>query len=214
MMYPDIGSYAAGLGVPLDSRQLRQFEQYAGLLLEWNAKINLTAIVERREIALKHFADSLTVCSEIPGSSRVIDVGSGAGFPGVPVKIALPGIRLTLLDSRNKRVVFLRELVSRLELENVECVWSRAEESGRDQRYRQRFDVCLARAVADLPALVKYCLPFVRPGGKFIAMKGRNVSDEAERAAPAIAALGGRLGELRGLNFGGLERCLVIIHKL
>ncbi len=149
------------MGVPLTEEQTSQFMAYLVLLLEWNEKMNLTAITEEREVVLKHFADSLSLAPAIgQGALSVIDVGTGAGFPGLPLKIARPEIRLTLLDSLQKRIGFLEEVKAQLGLENVSCIHSRAEDGGQNPAYREQFDLCVSRAVAALPILLEYCLPF------------------------------------------------------
>lgn len=206
----------AKMGVPLGEEQVRQFMAYLALLLEWNEKMNLTAITEEQEVVRKHFADSLSLCPAIGASAlTVIDVGTGAGFPGLPLKIARPEIRLTLLDSLQKRIGFLEEVVTRLGLENVACVHSRAEDGGQNPAYREQFDLCVSRAVAALPVLLEYCLPFVKAGGTFVALKGPDAGAEAEESQAALEKLGGRLAEIRDVSIPGtdLAHKLVIIEK-
>ena len=150
------------IGVELNQAQLKQFMTYKDMLVEWNEKMNLTAITDDREIILKHFVDCLALCSGADMSGKkIIDVGTGAGFPGVPVKIACPDIDITLLDSLNKRITFLNELTKALELEKTDCVHMRAEDGGNDKGLRESFDMCISRAVANLAVLCEYCLPFV-----------------------------------------------------
>lgn len=188
-----------GWNLPLTDGQLGQLDQYARLLVEWNEKINLTAITDRQEIAVKHFLDSLSLLHFVPPEQNavVLDVGSGAGFPGMVLRIARPDLRLTCMDGTQKRIHFLSELAAALGLQEVVCLHARAEEAGRDPALRETFDYVTARAVANLHALVEYCLPFVKPGGKFVAMKGPDGATEADKAAKAIQTLG---GEIRGVH--------------
>lgn len=205
------------IDVKLDEKQIGQFMAYKDLLLEWNEKMNLTAITDEREIMLKHFADCLMLCPETDalGGKTVIDVGTGAGFPGVPLKIARPELEVTLLDSLNKRITFLNEVVSGLGLEKVKCLHLRAEDGGADKNLREKFDLCVSRAVADLSVLSEYCLPFVKVGGYFISMKGPDVSEEIERAKKAVKLLGGSIEEIKKTAIPGTDivHSLVIIKK-
>ena len=205
------------IDVKLDEKQIGQFMAYKDLLLEWNEKMNLTAITDEREIMLKHFADCLMLCPEMDalGGKTVIDVGTGAGFPGVPLKIARPELEVTLLDSLNKRITFLNEVVSGLGLEKVKCLHLRAEDGGADKNLREKFDLCVSRAVADLSVLSEYCLPFVKVGGYFISMKGPDVSEEIERAKKAVKILGGSIEEVKKTAIPGTDivHSLVIIKK-
>ena len=198
------------IDVKLDEKQIGQFMAYKDLLLEWNEKMNLTAITDEREIMLKHFADCLMLCPETDalGGKTVIDVGTGAGFPGVPLKIARPELEVTLLDSLN-------EVVSGLGLEKVKCLHLRAEDGGADKNLREKFDLCVSRAVADLSVLSEYCLPFVKVGGYFISMKGPDVSEEIERAKKAVKILGGSIEEVKKAAIPGTDivHSLVIIKK-
>ena len=211
---------AARQGAALDDRMLEKYDQYAALLTEWNDKINLTAITEPREIVRKHFVDSLTLLTWLPeGELSLIDVGTGAGFAGVVLAIARPGLQLTLLDSLNKRLVFLKALCEELSVP-VTLIHARAEEGGRKPELRERFDVATARAVAALPALCEYCLPFVRPGGLFLAMKGPDGEGESRAAQKAVSLLGGRLREPKKIRLPGmgreepLERLLIPVDKV
>lgn len=183
---------AANYGVQVDDTAAEKLDLYARLLVEWNEKMNLTAITAPEEMVLKHFVDSLIALPLLPeGDISLIDVGTGAGFPGVPLCVVRPGIRLTLLDSLNKRLVFLKEVCAALDVP-AELVHARAEEAGRKPELRERFDVATARAVAALPVLSEYCLPFVRPGGCFLAMKGPEGAQELQAAEKALEKLGGR----------------------
>lgn len=183
---------AAGLNIHLSSEQLARFARYYEILAEKNKVMNLTAITEEKEVYIKHFYDSLTLARvvDLHTVKSLIDVGTGAGFPGIAVKIAFPHLHLVLLDSLKKRVTFLQEVVQELGLKQVECIHGRAEDLGKQQKYRQAFDLATARAVARLNVLAEYCLPFVRVGGSFVAMKGSDISEETEEARPALRILG------------------------
>lgn len=205
------------MGVPLNERQLEQFMTYLSLLLEWNGKMNLTAITEKRDVVLKHFADCLSLIPAVEWKSgmQVIDVGTGAGFPGIPVKIACPDVEMTLLDSLQKRIGFLEEAVTQLGLENVHCVHSRAEDGGQNPAYREQYDLCVSRAVANLAVLAEYCLPFVKVGGMLAALKGPDAEAEAEQAKGALEKLGGRLVRIEDVSIPhtDLSHKLVFIEK-
>ena len=208
--------YAAGYGIFLTQEQLQQFDTYAALLLDWNTRMNLTAITEPEEVAVKHFLDSLMLLKyiELPQSAEIIDVGTGAGFPGLPLKIARPDLRLTLLDSSAKRVSFLRETAEALELE-AECIHGRAEQLGAGREHRERFGFVTARAVAALPVLCEYCLPLVKPGGVFAALKGPGINGEAEDAKAAIAKLGGKVQAIEELELPNQNRrAIVLVQKI
>ena len=189
---------AEKMGICLTDEQTEKFQAYAELLVEWNEKMNLTAIKEPREIAVKHFVDSLTIfsCIQPKKEAKVIDIGSGAGFPGIPMKLYREDLKLTLLDSLNKRLTFLGEVSDRLHLD-TKRIHARAEEAGRDLNLRMKFDIATARAVAPLNVLCEYCLPFVRLGGIFAAMKGPNAEEELEGAKNAIQVLGCELEEVK-----------------
>ncbi len=205
------------IGVELNQAQLKQFMTYKDMLIEWNEKMNLTAITDDREIILKHFVDCLALCSGADMSGKkIIDVGTGAGFPGVPVKIACPDIDITLLDSLNKRILFLNELTKALGLEKTDCVHLRAEDGGNDKGLREGFDMCISRAVANLAVLCEYCLPFVRVGGMFISMKGPDVSQEVSEAEKAIRVLGGEISEIKAVSIPetDINHSLIIINKI
>ncbi len=195
---PLLREYTTAFGVQLSEEMCAKFDRYAQLLVEWNQKMNLTAIVEPDDIVLKHFADSLTALPLLPQREGItlVDVGTGAGFPAVALAIARPDLRVTLLDSLNKRLLFLQEVCRELGL-SAQTVHARAEEGGRDPSLRERFDVATARAVAALPVLSEYCLPFVKTGGVFLAMKGPESDEEYAQAEKAIRVLGGRVKEVR-----------------
>lgn len=186
--------YLQKMDISYSETQLEQFELYHRLLAEWNEKINLTAIREPDEVALKHFADCIYGAYKIPQGASVIDVGSGAGFPGVPLKIMRPDISVLLLDSLNKRILFLNELISTLKLSGIKAVHSRAED-GAKAELREGFDVATARAVANLNVLCEYCMPYVKVGGIFLAYKGSAGFDEVSKAEGAIKKLGGCVEE-------------------
>ncbi len=200
----------------ISNTQLEKFEIYARLLVEWNQKINLTAITEPREIAVKHFIDSLTVLKsyDIREDSKMIDVGTGAGFPSIPLKIIREDIQLTLLDSLNKRLIFLNELCLNLEID-AKTVHARAEDVGRDPLHREKYDAVVSRAVANLPSLCEYCLPLVKVGGVFVAMKGKDGSSELKMAEKAVELLGGGCDCTKNfvLPDGG-ERMIFVIDKI
>ena len=182
-------TYAADLGVTLTDSQLAQFDRYAELLCEWNEKMNLTGITDPYGIVIRHFVDSLTLVPYLPEGATLIDVGTGAGFPAIPAAIARPDVRVTLLDSLNKRLTFLNAVVQELSLSCV-SVHARAEDGGHKAELRESFDVATARAVAALPTLCEYCVPFVKKGGVFVALKGPESDNELEVALKAAKALG------------------------
>lgn len=197
--------------------QITQLETYYNLLVEWNEKMNLTAITDAQGVAVKHFADSVSVLNyvDFPYNSSIIDVGTGAGFPGVVLKIARPDIKLTLLDSLNKRLVFLQNVLGEINL-SADLIHSRAEDGGRDKNLRESFDYAVSRAVANMNVLSEYCLPYVHVGGSFLAFKGREAESEISAAKSAIKTLGGKIAETYNfaLPFDGGERAIVQIQKI
>ena len=208
--------YAPEYGIVLSGGMLEQLELYADTLIKMSEKMNLTAITQPFEIAVKHFLDSLLPLDavEIPEGASLIDVGSGAGFPGVMMKIARPDIKLTLLDSMKKRTEFLSELSSLLGQDNV-IIRARAEDAGRDEAHREQYDFSAARAVAPLPALCEYCLPFVKPGGGFIALKGPDARREAEESKRALSLLSGEIHAVKDFSLPpDSTRSIVIIKKI
>ncbi len=204
------------LGVKVTPEQAEQFQTYMELLLEWNEKMNLTSITEPEEVVEKHFLDSLTLLlwKKLKQGAKVIDVGTGAGFPGIPLKILRPDIELTLLDGTMKRLNFLGEVCKALKL-SANRVHKRAEEAGLDKTMRERYDVATARAVASLNVLSEYCMPLVKMKGYFIAMKGPGAAQELEEAENALDTLGAGEPEVLPVTLpGGEERNLVIVQKL
>lgn len=203
------------LNITYTDKQIEQFLHYYEFLVEKNKVMNLTAITEFDEVMKKHFLDSLSLCRifDLSGEMSVLDLGTGAGFPGIPLKIIFPQIRLVLLDSLNKRIVFLRELVERLGLQNVEAVHARAEDLAQNKKYRENFDLCVSRAVANLSSLSEYCIPFVRLNGSFISYKSGEIEEEAEQAKKAIFLLGGAVTDIYKFDLYGQKRSFVVIKK-
>ena len=201
-------------GFALSDNQLAAFQQYAELLVEWNQKMNLTAITEPEEIAVKHFVDSLMLLKyiDIPENAALIDVGTGAGFPGIPIKIFSPSVQVALLDALNKRVGFLNTVSEALG-QNNQCLHLRAEEGGRKPELREQFDVATARAVASMATLAEYCLPYVKVGGVFAALKGFEIEAELEEAKPAIKLLGGKIERVEQYTLAGEQIKIGDYHK-
>lgn len=206
---------AEAFDLPLTQEQAAQFSTYAETLVEWNKVMNLTAITDPQEIIVKHFLDSLLLfraCS-LPENALLIDVGTGAGFPGLPAKIYRPDLHVTLLDSLQKRLNFLEAVCEKTGVE-VKRIHARAEDAGREPALRESYDAACARAVAALPVLCEYCLPFVRVGGCFIAMKGPGLEEELQAAGHAIRTLGGKLESTAAFTLpDGSERRIAVIHK-
>lgn len=210
-------NYIKDYKITLTENQYEKFQKYFELLVEWNEKMNLTAITDESGVALKHFADSLSLLNfvDIPQNSTLADVGTGAGFPGVVLKIARPDIRLTLIDSLNKRLVFLGEVCAQLGIE-AELIHSRAEDGARDEKLRESFDFAVSRAVARMNVLSEYCLPYVKVGGAFCAMKGAQANEEFKESLNAINTLGGKLENkyFFELPENGGERAIAVVRKV
>lgn len=205
------------LNIVADDRQIRSFAEYSALLKEWNQKMNLTAITDDEGIAVKHFLDSILPlsCIELKEEATVADIGTGAGFPGIPIKIMRPDISLILLDSLKKRIGFLEEVGKTLGLEKTTYIHGRAEEFGKNPKYREKVDVVVSRAVANLKVLCEYCLPFVKVGGTFVSLKAEEIDQELEEARAMIGSLGGRVAEIKNIALpeSDIIRKIVIIKK-
>ncbi|MBB6674400.1 16S rRNA (guanine(527)-N(7))-methyltransferase RsmG [Cohnella nanjingensis] len=208
---------AAGISIDLSDRQLEQYEIYYRMLVEWNEKMNLTGITEREAVYEKHFYDSLTVAlvPEVSRAARLADIGSGAGFPSIPLKIAFPSLKIAIVDSLAKRIRFLEAVAAELQLGGVELIHGRAEDIGRLPAHRDRYDIVTARAVARLAGLNELCLPFAKPEGLFIAMKGSDTTEEIQESKYSLGQLKGRLREVKRLELPHekSERQLVVIEK-
>ncbi len=207
---------ARSLGIELTQEAISSFDIYADLLVDYNQKVNLTAITDPDGIAVKHFLDSIAPLPllDLEKGVSIVDVGTGAGFPSVPMKIVRPDLKITLMDSLQKRLVFLALLSGRLGQQNV-TAHNRAEQAGIETAHREHYDIAIARAVADMRALVEYCLPLVKVGGRFIALKGGDCDKELEAAANAISLLGGGKPEVKRFSLpGDLSRSVVIIKKI
>ncbi len=207
----------AAKGISLSSEQIRQYEIYYSTLVEWNEKMNLTAITDKEEVYLKHFYDSISAAFyyDFNEPLHLCDVGAGAGFPSIPIKIAFPHLHITIVDSLNKRIGFLEHLAKELNLTNVRFIHDRAETFGQNPNHRQSYDVVTARAVARLSVLSELCLPLVKQGGTFVAMKGSSAKEEIDAGKKAIATLGGRLKECHTFTLPQeeSERNILIIEK-
>lgn len=205
------------LHIELSEKQMEQFLQYYEMLVEKNKVMNLTAITEFDEVVEKHFLDSvsLTKQMDLHQPLKVLDLGTGAGFPGIPLKIVFPELEITLMDSLNKRVLFLQDVISSLQLQDIEAVHGRAEEAARNKKYREGFDLCVSRAVANISTLSEYCLPFVKIGGSFISYKSSTIEDELEDGKKGIVILGGKVKDVYKFTLpdSELQRSFVVIQK-
>lgn len=204
-------------GIVLSEQQLKQFDLYYQLLVEWNQKMNLTSITDQEGVYLKHFYDSVSAAFYVAFQQEqtVMDVGAGAGFPSIPLKICFPHLQITIVDSLQKRIHFLEHLAEQLGLEQVQFIHSRAEDAGQNATYREKYDIVLARAVARLTVLAELCLPLAKRGGAFVALKGAKGPEEAQEAKKAISLLGGRLDQIHSFSLpqDEGERHIIVIQK-
>lgn len=204
------------INLDIDDKKIEQFYKYMNLLIEWNEKINLTAITEPDDIILKHFIDSLTIAKYIENEQKVADIGTGAGFPGIPLKIAKPDTHVYLIDSLNKRIKFLDEVIKQNTLIDTFAIHARAEEIGHSKEYRGKFDIVTSRAVARLNVLLEYMMPLVKLGGKCICLKGPNVEEELEEAKKAIEVLGGKIEKVEEFELpdSDNQRTIIVIKAV
>ena len=204
------------LDIVIDNNMLEKFYNYMNILLEWNKKINLTAITDQNEIILKHFVDCATILKEVNKSEKVLDIGTGAGFPGLPLKILNSSLDITLVDSLNKRINFLNEVINKLDLKTVRTIHSRAEDLAIVKEHRENYDCLVSRAVAPLNVLLEYTLPFVKMGGKCICMKGSNFEEEIKISKKALNILGGNIKEIKEVTLPDtdIKRYIIIIEKI
>lgn len=206
------------LGIKLTEKQQNQFLRYYELLTEWNKVMNLTSITDYDEVCEKHFVDSLCIVKalDLTHVDNLIDIGTGAGFPGIPLKIVFPHLKITLLDSLNKRIRFLQAVTEELELEEVETLHGRAEDFAKDLVYREKYQLCVSRAVANLAVLSEYCIPYVMPGGKFVSYKSGEIEEELNQSEKAVRLLGGKASNTEKFCLPGsdIRRSLVLIEKV
>lgn len=204
------------IGIELTNSQLNAFETYYDMLIDRNKVMNLTAITEFDEVMDKHFLDSVYLFRsiELKADYKLIDIGTGAGFPGIPLKIVFPELKITLLDSLNKRVGFLNDVIDELNLNDIEAIHGRAEDIARDKAYRALYDIAVSRAVANLSTLSEYCLPFVKIGGKFVSYKSGDCADEVDNAKSAIHLLGGKINKIDEFSYSNNSRSFIVIDKV
>lgn len=211
----EIEEKSSKIDINLDNEICNKLYNYMNLLLEWNEKINLTAITDEKEIILKHFIDSFTINKFINSGDKMLDIGTGAGFPGLPIKIIRPEVDVFLMDSLNKRINFLNEVIESLQLKNIEAFHSRAEEMAKNNKFREKFDVVTSRAVAKLNILLEYMLPYTKIDGKCLCMKGPNIEEEIKEAEKALKILGGEIEKIEKIILpdSNIERNIIIIRK-
>ena len=211
----EIEEKSSKIDINLDNEICNKLYNYMNLLLEWNEKINLTAITDEKEIILKHFIDSFTINKFINSGDKMLDIGTGAGFPGLPIKIIRAEVDVFLMDSLNKRINFLNEVIESLQLKNIEAFHSRAEEMAKNNKFREKFDVVTSRAVAKLNILLEYMLPYTKVNGKCLCMKGPNIEEEIKEAEKALKILGGEVEKIEKfiLPDSNIERKIIIIRK-
>ena len=217
----DINIFEKGiidLNFNIDDNKIEKFKTFSDLLVEWNEKMNLTAVTDPAEISVKHFLDSIAPISviDLKKDAKIIDVGTGAGFPGIPIKIVREDLDFTFMDSLNKRINFLKEVAEKINLEKAEFVHSRAEEAGKNKKFREKYDYAVSRAVANLKVLCEYCIPFVKVGGFFIAFKQFEVDNEIEESKAMIGTLGGIISDVKEIVIpqSDIKRRIVIIEKV
>ena len=204
------------INIKLNDKQYEKFFIYMQEIIEWNKNINLTAITEEKDIIQKHFVDSLTILKYTNNNDKIIDVGTGAGFPGIPLKISNETLNITLLDSLNKRILFLNNIIEKIELKNIKTIHSRVEDSATDMQYREQYDIATSRAVAQLNVLLEYLLPLVKIGGKCICMKGGNIEEELNASKNALNILGGRISKIDTFELpnSDIKRNIIIVEKI
>lgn len=207
---------AQKIDIVLKRDQIEKFYKYMELLIEWNEKINLTAITNEKDILVKHFLDSLTIQKYLGEATNIVDVGTGAGFPGIPIKIVNPNLKVVLVDSLNKRINFLQEIIKELELDNIVVIHARAEDLGQNRKYREKFDVVTSRAVANMSVLSEYLLPLVKIDGRCICMKGSDIQEELENSKYSINLLGGEIEKVDKFDLSdeNIGRNIIVIKKL